>query len=93
MNETLTALIKNLSSKFAVAPNWIKIIVSASLAILTAAAFLLMTSCGTTTRVVTRTTDSSSVSISITAPTSNNTDVDVNPDIDFTITRYKKTSL
>lgn len=79
------------SSIWSKLPKWAKIVLSTALGV--AIAVLLLTSCGTTTRVVTRTSDSASVNISISAPSTNDTDVDVNPDIDFTITRYNNKRL
>lgn len=72
-------------------PPWAKAVISICIGIL--AAIFIFTSCGSTTRVVTRTSDSASVNISISAPSTTDTDVDVNPDIDFTITRYNKRAL
>lgn len=77
-NTTMTA-VKEL-------PLWAKILlgISAALAASVTAIFSL-SSCGTTTRVHARATDTASVTLSISTPSNTNVSTDVKPDIDIKI--------
>lgn len=76
-------------------PLWAKMIVVLLGALCTTITASLATSCGPSTKVVTRTDNKSSVNISISQPSTNDTDVNVDakPEVNIqsTLTGYKYT--
>lgn len=76
-------------------PLWAKMIVVLLGALCSAITASLATSCGPSTKVVTRTDNKSSVNISISQPSTNDTDVNVDakPEVNIqpTLTGYKYT--
>lgn len=88
MNETLKKIWENLKKL----PLWLRAVV---LLLIAALALIATTSCGPSTKIVTRTDNKSSVDISITQPSTNDTDVNVDtkPEVNVqpTLTGYKYT--